>query len=101
MFGSSLSLSPQSHQGNSHIGRKCFSTWRLRSNGCEVRAAEFMKNKGAHWRNSCSGFFCGIDNAVDPETVVALDDPRIQKALEKRNQGGVQPTNYADRKSVV
>ena len=22
---------------------------------CEVRAAEFMKNKGAHWRNSCSG----------------------------------------------
>ncbi|CBY30415.1 unnamed protein product [Oikopleura dioica] len=62
---------------------------------CEVRAAEFMKNKGAHWRNSCSGFFCGIDNAVDPETVVALDDPRIQKALEKRSQGGVHPKNDA------
>jgi hypothetical protein len=26
---------------------------------CEVRAAEFMKNKGVHWRNSCSGKFSG------------------------------------------
>ena len=81
---------------------------------CEVRAAAFMKNKGVHWRNSCSGkfsnqnnfieylknilrkllkgFFCGVDNKVDPETVVPLDDPRIQNALAKRNQGGVQPT---------
>lgn len=24
---------------------------------CEVRAAAFMKNKGVHWRNSCSGNF--------------------------------------------
>ena len=60
---------------------------------CEVRAAAFMKNRGAHWRNSCSAFFCGITNTVDPETVVPLTDPRVQDALAERNQGGVQTTS--------
>ncbi|CAG5102465.1 Oidioi.mRNA.OKI2018_I69.chr1.g314.t1.cds [Oikopleura dioica] len=58
---------------------------------CEVRAAAFMKNKGQHWRNGCSALFCGIDNQIDPDTVVPLDDPRIQDALSQRNQGGVHP----------
>ena len=44
-------------------------------------------------RKHLKGFFCGVDNTVDPETVVALTDPRIQKALEKRNQGRIPTTN--------